>query len=283
MTPDEAFIEAIRDAPDDDTPRLIYADWLEERGDPHGEFIRLQCALVKLRNRDSRREMLARRERELWERHRKVWLGGHEREAGGLKTFVRGFRFFTRFFLNNYPYYETYCARWAPLQSITLDSGSGPMRDPGPQAGERLGICPSLAGWLQLEARGGSSGAWLPPLLASPHLHRLRELHLHHVGLDPAAVHALAGLTNLTNLRKLSLKVYHIGDREITALADAPLLSGLTSLRFSRADLTDSGVRALAASPRLDNLQELILRGNDVISSQARQLLYIRFGNRVQF
>jgi hypothetical protein len=24
-------------------PRLVYADWLEERGDPRGEFIRLEC------------------------------------------------------------------------------------------------------------------------------------------------------------------------------------------------------------------------------------------------
>ena len=31
---DEAFLQAIRENPDDDAPRLIYADWLEERGDP---------------------------------------------------------------------------------------------------------------------------------------------------------------------------------------------------------------------------------------------------------
>ena len=29
--------------PEDDTPRLILADWLEEHGDSRGEFIRLQC------------------------------------------------------------------------------------------------------------------------------------------------------------------------------------------------------------------------------------------------
>src|SRR5947209_1506964 len=36
-----AFLEAIEANPDDDTLRLIYADWLEEQGDPLGEFIRL--------------------------------------------------------------------------------------------------------------------------------------------------------------------------------------------------------------------------------------------------
>jgi uncharacterized protein (TIGR02996 family) len=33
MTPDEAFLQAVVETPDDDTPRLVYTDWLEERGD----------------------------------------------------------------------------------------------------------------------------------------------------------------------------------------------------------------------------------------------------------
>lgn len=41
MTDDEAFIRAIVDAPGDDAPRLIYADWLDERGDPRGEYLRV--------------------------------------------------------------------------------------------------------------------------------------------------------------------------------------------------------------------------------------------------
>jgi uncharacterized protein (TIGR02996 family) len=35
----------ILENPDDDAPRLVYADWLEEQGDPLAEFIRLQCEL----------------------------------------------------------------------------------------------------------------------------------------------------------------------------------------------------------------------------------------------
>jgi uncharacterized protein (TIGR02996 family) len=37
---DEAFIRAIVAAPGDDAPRLVYADWLDERGDPRGTFLR---------------------------------------------------------------------------------------------------------------------------------------------------------------------------------------------------------------------------------------------------
>ncbi|WP_439625976.1 TIGR02996 domain-containing protein [Gemmata sp.] len=46
---DEAgFLAAICAAPDDDTPRLVYADWLQERGDEaRAEFIRVQCELAR--------------------------------------------------------------------------------------------------------------------------------------------------------------------------------------------------------------------------------------------
>src|SRR5947209_6860741 len=45
----EAFLAAVADAPEDDTHRLVFADWLDERGDPLGEFIRLQLELEPLR------------------------------------------------------------------------------------------------------------------------------------------------------------------------------------------------------------------------------------------
>ena len=51
MTIHAAFIRSICETPDDDVPRLIYADWLEEHGDSverlYGEFIHVQCALAR--------------------------------------------------------------------------------------------------------------------------------------------------------------------------------------------------------------------------------------------
>jgi uncharacterized protein (TIGR02996 family) len=44
-----ALLAAIAAAPDDDLPRLALADWLEERDDPLGEFIRLQFDLEPTR------------------------------------------------------------------------------------------------------------------------------------------------------------------------------------------------------------------------------------------
>jgi uncharacterized protein (TIGR02996 family) len=41
MSAAESFLQAIGDCPEDASLRLIYADWLEERGDRRGEFLRL--------------------------------------------------------------------------------------------------------------------------------------------------------------------------------------------------------------------------------------------------
>lgn len=46
MATEAAFVKAILAEPDDEPLRLIFADWLEERGDPRGEFIRVQCELA---------------------------------------------------------------------------------------------------------------------------------------------------------------------------------------------------------------------------------------------
>ena len=52
MDHEALFLQAVLENPDDDTPRLIYADWLEERGDPRGEFIRVQCELANMTEED---------------------------------------------------------------------------------------------------------------------------------------------------------------------------------------------------------------------------------------
>ena len=49
MNDRHAFLRAIKDNPDDDTPRLVYADWLEEHGEPErAELIRVQIELPRL-------------------------------------------------------------------------------------------------------------------------------------------------------------------------------------------------------------------------------------------
>ena len=38
----DALLDAIFAEPDDDTPRLVYADWLDDRDDPRGPFLRAE-------------------------------------------------------------------------------------------------------------------------------------------------------------------------------------------------------------------------------------------------
>ncbi len=44
MADDLAFLRALLASPDDNALRLVYADWLEERGDPRGTLLRLEVA-----------------------------------------------------------------------------------------------------------------------------------------------------------------------------------------------------------------------------------------------
>jgi uncharacterized protein (TIGR02996 family) len=49
MKEQDALLAAVLDAPDDDAPRLVYADWLEEHGQPErAEFIRAQVERARL-------------------------------------------------------------------------------------------------------------------------------------------------------------------------------------------------------------------------------------------
>jgi uncharacterized protein (TIGR02996 family) len=68
MSPEEQespFIHAVTADPESDVPRLIYADWLEEQGDPRGEYLRLECYLATLGQEDPQFDPVVVRFREL--------------------------------------------------------------------------------------------------------------------------------------------------------------------------------------------------------------------------
>jgi uncharacterized protein (TIGR02996 family) len=94
MTPDDAFLQAIINDPDDDTPRLVYADYLDDRGEnERAEFIRVQCELARLPDAGAgqpspRRQELEARERQLLGKHEDEWAGCLQ---GRVDRFHRGF------------------------------------------------------------------------------------------------------------------------------------------------------------------------------------------------
>ncbi|MDB5313301.1 MAG: hypothetical protein JWO38_7503 [Gemmataceae bacterium] len=77
MSDRESFLRAIRATPDDDTPRLVFADWLDDRGDPLGEFVRVQIELHAIRDQldNPRARDLTDRESVLLGTHGHDWLG----------------------------------------------------------------------------------------------------------------------------------------------------------------------------------------------------------------
>src|SRR4051794_29607152 len=73
---ESGFIEAIRQDPEDDAVRLVYADWLAEHGQPErAEFIRVQVALADPPEHPAERRALRAREAALLAGHGKQWFG----------------------------------------------------------------------------------------------------------------------------------------------------------------------------------------------------------------
>lgn len=69
---EELFVKGIEAHPADNTARLVYADWLEERGDPRAEYLRVLCAW--LASRPAEDQGLIARERMLRAGLGRMWL-----------------------------------------------------------------------------------------------------------------------------------------------------------------------------------------------------------------
>lgn len=72
----QAFIAKVCEEPDEDTHRMVFADWLDENGEPErAEFIRVQCRLECMRRGDEAgTTALEDRERELLLAHGARWF-----------------------------------------------------------------------------------------------------------------------------------------------------------------------------------------------------------------
>jgi uncharacterized protein (TIGR02996 family) len=74
MGDESALLHAIDANPDDDTPRLVYADWLQENGDPErAEFIRIQIEWFRRRERNEETRKLLDRAKELLDANVGTW------------------------------------------------------------------------------------------------------------------------------------------------------------------------------------------------------------------
>lgn len=91
MSDDEALLGQILTRPDEDLPRLIYADYLEETGDrtllARAEFIRLQMALLRDEHLTSQeRTQLLIREKLLLNKFAKEWVAPFQKKGEPLAS-----------------------------------------------------------------------------------------------------------------------------------------------------------------------------------------------------
>src|SRR4051794_32638868 len=90
---DAAFLQDIVEHPDDDAPRLIYADWLADHGDEdRAELIRLQCRRAEMIVVDADYRSILGRETRLLEQHADRWRAALPKLPGvEWGDFSRGF------------------------------------------------------------------------------------------------------------------------------------------------------------------------------------------------
>jgi len=230
MHPQEAaFLERVAADPEGDGPRLVFADWLDERNDPRGEFIRVQIALARLAADDPRASALRDREATLLARYHAPWseplrgiAGWTEFRRGLIETVNVEARLFLRRAADLF--------RRAPVRHVRfLDVGST-----------------------------------LDRLMQSPYLARLSALTISNQHIDERLTRSLVESPHLGGLRSLNIGRNRVGDRGAERLAWSPRFGNLTSLDLSDNAVGDPGARTIADSAHLSRLVYLELRRNEL-------------------
>ncbi|MDB5312451.1 MAG: hypothetical protein JWO38_6653 [Gemmataceae bacterium] len=293
----EPFLAAICANPDDDTPRLVYADWLDETGDPdRAELIRLEVRLAAGAPGRADRESLKQRQRELIQRNRDRWLAELPRARGFEWTFGSEDQWntywrFDRGFVGCVTFWSAAAYRRAaarvfratPVRAVSV-CGVRPT-DLALFTNERFSQCRSLC------VNGDELGPGeVERIVTAAPLQGLTYFRIYGAGIGDDAVDRLCEPGVLPNLTVLWMDGL-IGDRGVETLAAShhgPRLEGL-HLNFQLTHVGDRGARvvakgafrrlkqlslgkaiqdpgavALARSPVLGRLDYLYLDGNRI-------------------
>ncbi len=267
------FRSAIADAPDDDTPRLIYADWLEENGQAErAEFIRVQIELARGVHDDQRRGELRIRERELLRAHRATWDGELPPELAADYVYERGLPRFAGLAGQSRPaadpgigVREDTPIRWAEVSIV--DRGAWKWHLQSSALAQATGL--RIPGRFVFERHEEST---LVQLLRMPIARRLRGLDVGwgslHLGVSEADIRCLADARSLGNLTTLLLRSLQpdLSPDWLELLGRSRYLPRLTSLQFPavlpygrNAAGFESALAELFRSGSLARLRTLIL------------------------
>jgi uncharacterized protein (TIGR02996 family) len=229
-----ALLRSVKEQPDDDLPRLVLADWLEEQGElPRAEFVRVQCRLARLPDDHPDVPALARREHELLAAHAARWVGGLKRFTR-FSTFERGLLF---------------------LDIPSVDAFLHQRGQAERRADAYEWVCGIRFPWVRR-----SLGRLVKHADAFAGLTHL-QIHFRAADEEFAGFIELPQLDLLTHL---DLAGCFVGDSGVAALARSPHLSRLTALGLDHNLVSDEGIKELARSPFLGRLKTLTLAGNPV-------------------
>ncbi len=240
MLTDDAFLQAILAEPDDDTHRLVYADWLEEFGDAaaldRAALIRAQVEAYRMPP-GRKRSALQRTAKKLIKAHPEwtadLWAIADRLDPEFQRGFVHKVRITATAFARNA---EALFAAAPLLRAV----------DFGPPGGEveALVECPFLSRVAEAEMSqhcfcGGlcSIRRDMLVLFASPYLAGLTRLVIVGNRLGPEGAIALAETPHLSRLRELDLTDNDLGNAGARALLNSPWIPGL-----SRLVLTNNGI-----------------------------------------
>jgi uncharacterized protein (TIGR02996 family) len=234
MRLEQAFLHDIAVSPDD-TPRLVYADWLEDNGrTERAEFIRLQCELARTPPGSPGQREREARVHELLTAHEADWIEPLLLIDGVRWTFVRGFAIVCGLSLGDYLHHLD--ALGCSTAILDIDCSS-----PG-----------------EVDRYILTAFAALPALP-----HRLIGLAVSDPLWTGEDMSILAGCPHLANLTRLDLRGHTIGEEGVAALAGCRFLSRLIELDLRDNGLFQSICRPLLDAPHLDHLTALQVEDDD--------------------
>jgi uncharacterized protein (TIGR02996 family) len=278
----QALLQAIFAEPEEDAPRLIYADWLEEQGGPaeqaRAEFIRVQIGLARMQEDDPRARGLQACEKELLKKHKARWLKDMPADLPRRSlVFHRGF--FEELSCRPEAWVNHAATLFAqhPIYRLRLTVNLDRHR-----AG-LLAVIPQLAHIRVLDLSGcplEDGPQALHILLATPFFSHLKQLDLCQCQIGTRGLQTLLDMPALAHLQVLDLTANDIGPRGGEILGSSDRTASLKELSLADNPLVDAGARALCRSPYLDGLRRLDLRGVQ-FGKAAQTALRQRFGQRV--
>jgi uncharacterized protein (TIGR02996 family) len=267
MSDEKALLAAIWEYPHDDTVRLVYADWLQENGQPErAEFIRVQLELAKLdASWDDLPPALVQREQELWRKWRKRWRAHLPKERRDC-NFHRGFPLFEMSFPSSR---NLLALTVADLEGAPLMRYNGVVK--GPVLLDAL-KWPGTRLQLNLAPSPPLPKGWVKKVAACSDLRNVSELELHECELKPAELRTL--LDAWADRHLLYLRMPRKSSDELMAVVAAHSAgAGLRVLGVWNGSVTKAGVRSLCSSRHLTQLRALSLQFNPIRDAGVDELL----------